>query len=291
MHFLFVINPSSGASSNDSALDTIQTRMATSGNEYQIFYTSGENDIQKLKSAIADHKPECVVACGGDGTVQLVANTLIGTDKILGIIPLGSANGLATALNIPSDVDKAITAIIENANTLPLDLLKINGHICIHLSDIGTNALLVKNYEDAGDKGMIGYAKHLLSSIRESELMEYTIKTEKETLETKGYMLMIANANQYGTGVKISDGSVSDGKFELCNVEEISLPAAVKAGLTALNVFVDKNMFANVISCTSAEIHINRMVHLQIDGEYIGEVDLLHVEIIPVAFHVIVPNE
>lgn len=289
MYFLFVINPSSGASSNDSALAIIQTRMDNSGNQYQIFYTSGENDIQKLKSAIEKFNPDCVVACGGDGTVQLAAKTLIDSNGLLGIIPLGSANGLATALEIPDEVEPALSVLLESSRQIPLDLIKINGHICIHLSDIGTNALLVKNYEEAGDKGMIGYAKHLMSSIRESELIHYTIKTEKETRNAKGYMLMIANANQFGTGVKISDGSVSDGKFELCNVEEITLPAAVKAGLTALNLFVDKNMFSDVVSCTRAEINIERPVHLQIDGEYIGEVDSLIAEIIPAAFRVIVP--
>jgi diacylglycerol kinase (ATP) len=289
MYFLFVINPSSGTSGNDSALATIKKRMEVSGHRHSIFHTTGENDSQKLGAEITSLNPDCVVACGGDGTVQLAAKLLIGTNKMLGIIPLGSANGLATALDIPNDVDNALTAIIEKANHVTLDLLKINGHICIHLSDIGTNALLIKNYEEAGDKGMIGYAKHLLSSIRESERMSYTIKTDQETIDTQGYMLMIANANQYGTGVKISDGSVSDGKFELCNVAELTLPAAVKAGLTALNVFVDRNMFANVISCTHAEIQVSRMVHLQIDGEYMGEVDKLVVEIIPGAFRVIVP--
>lgn len=289
MYFLFVINPSSGSASNDSALAMIQARMESSDYEHSIFYTSGENDIQKLETAIQEFNPDCIVACGGDGTIQLAAKTMINSGRMLGIIPLGSANGLATALQIPGDVEEALTVLISSTRQIPFDLIRINGHICIHLSDIGTNALLVKSYEEAGDKGMIGYAKHLMSSIRASELLQYRLKTDQEIVHTQGYMLMIANANQYGTGVKISDGSVSDGKFELCNVEKITLPAAVKAGLTALDVFVDKDMFSNVISCKRAEISVDRPVHLQIDGEYIGEVDSITAEIIPAAFQVIVP--
>ncbi len=71
-------------------------------------------------------------------------------------------------------------------------------------------------------------------------------------------MLIVANANKYGTGVHISEGSVSDGKFEICPVKEIDLQSTIKSGLTALNLFVDKNMFSEVITCTSAEIKINR---------------------------------
>ena len=55
-------------------------------------------------------------------------------------------------------------------------------------------------------------------------------------------MLAFANANKYGTGVRISEGAIDDGLFEICNVPRIALEDAIKAGLTALNVFVDKNM-------------------------------------------------
>lgn len=289
MRFLYVLNPSSGRTNNDDTANTIQGIMERYGHDHRIFHTTGENDSQLIRTEYQQYSPDCVIACGGDGTVQLVARSLVGTHAKLGILPLGSANGLAKALNIPDKTEAALELIATEPNIIDLDLIKINDHICIHLSDIGTNALLVKSYEESGDKGMIGYAKHLMSSIRESEQLRYTITTDAETVHATGYMLMIANANQYGTGVKISDGSVSDGKFEICNVKEITLPEAVKASLTALNIFVDKDMFSDVISCAEAEIKIDRAVHLQIDGEYIGEVNRIHAKILPAAFKLMVP--
>ena len=109
---------------------------------------------------------------------------------------------------------------------------------------------MIKNYEEKGEKGMIGYAKYLFQSIKESPLLSYTIKTPDKLYEKEGYMIVIGNANMYGTGIRISDGSVSDGKFEICNVPKIALDEAIKAGLTKFNVFLDKDMFADVISCT-----------------------------------------
>lgn len=289
MKLLLVINPASGSTDTESQLEGLKEILTASDHTFELFLTTGTDDLNKMINTIHSFQPDRVLACGGDGTVQLVANAILNTSVIMGIVPLGSANGLARALNIPRKPEDALVLILETTRTIPLDVLTVNNHICIHLADIGTNALLVKNYEEAGDKGLGGYAKHLLSSIRQSEHMTYTITTEEDVYEKSGYMLMIANANQYGTGVKISEGSVSDGKFEVCNVEEITLGAAIKAGLTALNVYVDKAMFNDVIRCSSARITINRAVHLQVDGEYIGETDELSVSINPAAVQIIVP--
>ena len=101
-------------------------------------------------------------------------------------------------------------------------------------------------------------------------------------------MMAFANAHKYGTGVQISEGSVSDGMFEICNVERVTLDEAIRAGLTALNVFVDKDMFSDVITCRSAEVSIDQPAHFQIDGEYMGMVDHLEIDMVPGALKLLV---
>lgn len=290
MKYLFIINPTSGAGDQEAVVENLRAKMTEKGLDYEIFLTRGKKDDQAIQKLLRQYKPDRIAACGGDGTIQLVARNLVGKNATMGILPMGSANGLAKAMDIPKDADAALELFVNSAHTVALDLLKVNGHLCIHLSDIGTNALLVKNYEEAGDKGMLGYARHLISSIKESELMHYTITTPEDVYQKEGYMLTIANANKYGTGVHISEGSVSDGKFEICNVQSIDLESSIKAGLTALNVFIDKNMFSDVITCKKASIQIDREVHLQIDGEYMGETDKLEVEILPGVVNVVIPE-
>lgn len=290
MRILFVINPTSGRKGNDEVVEHIQSVCASEGFTHKIHFTSGEDDDRLLQEEIRAYGPDRVAACGGDGTVQLVARNLINTDIPMGILPLGSANGLAKALEVPKNYVEATTVITEGKHIIPLDLLRINDeYLCTHLADIGTNAILVKNYEESGDKGMIGYAKHLLGSIQQSDLMEYVIKTDEGSFRKRGYMLMIANAHKYGTGVQISEGSVSDGRFEICNVQRIDLESFVKAGLTAINIFIDKDMFSDVITCKEAIIEVKPRAHLQIDGEYIGEIDQLKVNIISSAIKVLAP--
>ncbi|HYG17274.1 MAG TPA: diacylglycerol kinase family protein [Ohtaekwangia sp.] len=286
---LFVINPSAGRTGNDKAILSIHSAAAEEGFDFKFLYTQGQGDEKRIAAELKDYRPERVIACGGDGTVQLVAGVLMKSEIPMGILPLGSANGLAKALGVSLEIESALDLAIHAGKSRPMDLLKINDkHLCIHLSDIGTNALLVKHYEDAGDKGMIGYAKHLLKAIQDSELMRYTIVTPEGTFEKEGFMLAVANANKYGTGVHISQGSVSDGKFEVCNVQKIDMESAIKAGLTALNIFVDKDMFRDVISCKRAEITIDRKVHWQVDGEYLGEIDFLKIEILESAIRLLV---
>lgn len=285
------MNPTSGKTRAEEVIPLIQNLSGKAGVGYEIHFTTGENDDRLLQEKIRSCAPDRVTACGGDGTVQLVGRNLIGVDLPLGILPLGSANGLATALEIPKNPEDALRVLMQSRKTVPFDVMRINdNHICMHLSDLGTNALLVKNYEEAGDKGMLGYAKHLISSIRQSDLIRCEIETPQGNFTKEGYMLMIANAHKYGTGVQISEGSPSDGQFEICNVQNIDLESAIKAGLTAINIFVDKEMFSDVISCTEAIIKISPRAHLQIDGEYIGEVSELKINIISSAIKVILPD-
>jgi diacylglycerol kinase (ATP) len=289
MRILFVMNPTSGRTNNDEAIEHIHELAHSEKVDFKIHYTTGEHDDKNLQHELRAYSPDRVAACGGDGTVQLVARNLLNTGIPMGILPLGSANGLAKALSLPKNHIDATDLIIKSNHIVPLDLLRINDqYICTHLSDIGTNALLVKSYEESGDKGMMGYAKHLISSIKQSEIMKYEIATPEGTCQKEGYMLMVANAHKYGTGVQISEGNVSDGKFEICNVQTIDIESAIKLGLTAINIFVDKNMFSDVISCSEAMIKISPQAHLQIDGEYIGEVEELKINIISSAIKVLV---
>lgn len=289
MKILFIINPMAGGTNHEKTILALKDIVAAKGFDARFYLTTGEKDESKIKKEIDKFKPDRVVTGGGDGTIQLVAKILLPYELTMGILPLGSANGLATALEIPKDPMAAIDNIMKSTRTRPMDMLRFNDdHLCIHLADIGVNALIVKKYHEGGEKGLLGYAKHLLSAIQETPLHHATIRTPEGTVEKEGFLMAFANAHKYGTGVQISEGSVSDGKFEICNVEKVTLDNAIKAGLTALNVFVDKDMFSDVISSKFADIKIEPEAHFQIDGEYMGLTDHLKIEIVPGALKLLV---
>lgn len=289
MKTLFIINPIAGGTDHETTIESLKALVKAKDVEAKFYFTTGDEDEKNIKKQIDKFKPERIVSGGGDGTIQLVAKILLPYELSMGIMPLGSANGLATALEIPKDPMEAAEKILTSARVRPIDMLRFNNkHLCIHLSDIGVNALIVKKYEEGGERGLLGYAKHLLSAIQETPLYNITVRTPERTFQKEGYMMAFANAHKYGTGVQISEGSVSDGMFEICNVEKVTLDDAIKAGLTILNVFVDKNMFSDVITCREAEITVDQKAHFQIDGEYMGLTDHVKVEIVPGALKLIV---
>jgi diacylglycerol kinase family enzyme len=290
MKILFILNPNSGAKTNDTAVLRIHELTIEHDLDPGFLYTKGDSDDQRIQHALEQFKPERVVAAGGDGTVQLVARNLLHRNLPMGILPLGSANGMATAAGIPSDDAQATDVAVTSKKLKLLDVLKFNDkHLCVHMGDVGTNALMVKKYGQENSKGMLGYAKHLISSIKESPLLQFTINTSEGEFKKEGYLLAFANGHKYGTGVNISEGRAWDGKFEICNVTELALNKVTTASLTLLNVVLDREMFTDVISCRHADVRINQKVPFQIDGEYMGDVDHLRVEIIPSAVKLIVP--
>lgn len=294
MKILFVVNPVSGGNSKDDLYDTISALATAHGFGLQRYNTSGEEDEQHIVDHIKQFHPDRIAVAGGDGTVQLVVKAMIKSGKNIpvAIIPMGSANGLATSLDLPDNLSSALDILVRSQKVQQVDLLKINEkHICVHLCDIGTNALLIKNYAENDERGMMGYARFLIKSIQESELLHYRITTAGGMEEKAGYMLIVSNAQKYGTGVHISDGSISDGLFEVRNVRKIDLDAAITAGLTIFNVFIDRDMFSDIIRTDSAEIRITPSAHFQIDGEYMGETNYLKIAIMRSAIQVLIPDD
>src|SRR5688500_12423142 len=97
MKLLFIVNPVAGKTSNDKVLEQIPQLAAVAGFEFKIVQTTGKNDDLFIQQSIEEYTPDRIVAGGGDGTIQLVARNMIGRKMPLGILPLGSANGFATA--------------------------------------------------------------------------------------------------------------------------------------------------------------------------------------------------
>jgi len=140
---LFVVNPIAGGKEKRDWEAAIREFFKDSSYAIEFFIQNGENDRPSIQHHIQRFAPDKVVAIGGDGTVKMVAEIVKETTMCLGIIPAGSANGLAKELGIPPDVNEAIK-IILNGREVKMDAVKINEEeLCFHLGDVGLNALLV----------------------------------------------------------------------------------------------------------------------------------------------------
>ncbi|KQM75044.1 diacylglycerol kinase [Pedobacter sp. Leaf216] len=287
MKLLFIINPGSG--SHDINLkEVISAHFEAKNTEVDLFELPKDCSIDKIKEKINSSKADRVVAVGGDGTLKLVAECLLNTETPIGIIPAGSANGMAKELGIPTDIEQAL-AFLDGGRLQKIHVVKLNEEICIHLSDLGFNAYLVKKFDALPERGMWGYAKATWHALWNHRRMEVQLKLKDETITSKAAMVAIANATMYGTGLKINpDGKLDDELFEVVLVKDYSYMEILKIWITKLP-FNPKKI--EVFQTAAVKISSKHKAHFQVDGEYIGQVNTVEAKIIPAAITVVLSNE
>lgn len=287
MKLLFIINPGSG--SHDINLkEVISAYFKEKTIETDLFELPKDCSLEKIKQKISGSKADRVVAVGGDGTLKLVAECLLNTAIPIGIIPAGSANGMAKELGIPTDLKMAL-AIVAEGQLQKIHVVKLNDEICIHLSDLGFNAYLVKKFDTLPQRGMWGYAKATWHALWNHRRMEVQLRLKNENITSKAAMVAIANATMYGTGLKINpDGKLDDDLFEVVLVKDYSYLEILKIWFTKLP-FNPKKI--EVFQTAEVRISSKHKAHFQVDGEYIGRINKVEASIMPAAITVILPSE
>lgn len=285
--YILVVNPISG----DVDKSEIMIKTLAFAEEYEVdvivYETSGEGDEKAIKSLYEQHKPERILIAGGDGTIKMVGEALEKQDVIFGILPAGSANGLSVDLELPSTLEENLDIAFHN-HFMEMDMISINGKKSLHLSDLGLNAELVKNYENGSTRGKFGYALQVVTTLTELDAPFFAkIIANGETVDCTARMIVIANSNKYGTGVTINpEGKMNDGKFEIVILKNLDL--LVFGQIITGNIPI-KSEDVEIISTEKATITTNIPVCFQIDGEYIGEETQLDIAILPAQMKIAIP--
>lgn len=286
-NIIMIVNPISGDVDKSEFIVAAANLAASENLNFVLYNTTGEDDISKIKSLYLSYKPERIIVAGGDGTIKMVAEAMEKHDVIIGIVPGGSANGLAMDLNLPATVTENLDIAFHN-NYMEVDMISINGKKSIHLSDLGLNAELIKNYEKGTIRGKWGYALQTVTTLIDlSDPFTATVRGDFETIECTARMIVIANSKKYGTGVTINpNGVMNDGKFELVILKNLDL--IVLGKIVTGNMPIDSEDVV-IISTDKAEIITNEPVCFQIDGEYCGEETKLDIRILHKQMKVAIP--
>jgi diacylglycerol kinase family enzyme len=167
MKLLFVVNPISGGIDKEPFLNEAKALCNKYNITCLIFKTTGKNDEENLKKLLLEHLPDKVVSVGGDGTTLFTALALMNTGFPMGIIPLGSANGMAKELFVNPRPEETLKDVIMSDRIAGLDMLKVNDeYYTMHLGDVGVNAQLVESYEKDPNRGMATYARYFFEEMK-----------------------------------------------------------------------------------------------------------------------------
>ncbi len=280
---LFIVNPNSGSNDTDYKKEITEFFNARK-EEFKISELPKDCDVKKLKRTITAANADRVIAVGGDGTLKLVAECLLGSTTPIGIIAAGSANGMAKELGIPLDLQEGLSLAISG-KPKPIHAISINGELCIHLADIGFNAYIVKIFDELPTRGMLTYAKAAWHAFLSHKKMDVEFIAGKKTIKQKAAMVAIANGTAYGSGLKINpDGKLDDELFEVILVKEYAVMEIIKIWISKLP-WNPKKIESYQVS--HLKISTKHNAHFQVDGEYLGKTTQVEAKLIPKAIQLI----
>lgn len=292
-NIVFIINPIAGKGKGKIVEGKIQHFFTQKKINFKTYLTNNVGHATVLTKEIISEHPSIIVACGGDGTINEVAQALIGTSIPLGIIPIGSGNGLAANLQIPKEINKAFE-VIHQAKSNKIDAGKINDNYFFSNIGFGIDADVINNYSKAKTRNFIGYVSASLKSILNYQPKKFKIELQNnEILEDDFYFLLCSNSNEAGYGISFTpNAKLNDGKLDFLAVKKLNFIKQVLFSAHVLGKRIEKMNEAKVLQVKSIKFITKESETIaQIDGEaVIIHKNSIDVSVIPNALHVIVPN-
>lgn len=246
--------------------------------------------IALTQKAIEDNTT-AIIACGGDGTINEIARFLVHTQIFLGVIPLGSGNGLARHLKIPLKIKKALE-VIKKQNKINIDVGSVNKHFFICNIGVSFDAQFITEYQNISFRGIFAYFKATLRAFKKYKKTKYFISTDNFKREVNPFLLMICNTNQFGYNFSLTQKTkITDGKFELIIFKSKSVFDLLKLLVALITSLKLSKKVLEIISISKIQIEKKGNEFLiQYDGETNRMLtNKLSIEIHSSALNVLVP--
>ncbi|MDR3329322.1 MAG: diacylglycerol kinase family lipid kinase [Prevotellaceae bacterium] len=264
----FILNPVSGTKQKRRLPLLIRRYFSYAQGYVVAFYrTKCAGDATVVAKRFVAEGYDVVVAIGGDGTVNEVAQALAGSGAALGIVPIGSGNGLARHLHIPMRPRRALKFIRE-AQARQVDYGLINGTPFFCTAGVGFDALIGNRFAQAGSRGVGTYVRKILREYIFYKPSYYDLTIDGATIRRKAFLITFANASQWGNNAYIAPAaSISDGMLDVVVLSEFPLYKTPEVGLQLFTKRIDKLRYVEIFKCRSAVVRCARESYVHFDGE------------------------
>ncbi|HAM98394.1 MAG TPA: diacylglycerol kinase [Marinilabiliales bacterium] len=264
---LFIINPKSGTGKHPEFIRQLDSTLNPHKFSYEIVYTEYRGHATQLSTQAKDTF-DMVVAVGGDGTVNEVAKGLINCGNcLMGIIPIGSGNGLARHLKIPMRVKEAID-ILNLQRTQVIDTATINGEHFVNVAGIGFDAHIAHLFATASKRGPIPYMKIATYEFHRYKPLAYEVYIEGQPYHLEAFLISFANSAQFGNNAYISPHAIiNDGLLDVCLMSEFPKVEAGQLAIKLFNKRMHKSRYMKIVRGTHIKIITNDKIPAHLDGE------------------------
>jgi YegS/Rv2252/BmrU family lipid kinase len=190
----------------------------------EVRLTTAPGDARRYASEAAAAGAEIVLAIGGDGTANEIAWGLLGTSAVLGLVPMGSGNGLARTLGIPLKPDHAL-ATLADAVPRAMDIGMINERPFLNVAGAGFDAQVGLDFHEhgrrGGRRGVFTYVRLSVARAMNYRAEGWVLSAGTETFDGRAYIIAFVNGRQYGGGAVLVPGArLDDGLLDIVVIED-----------------------------------------------------------------------
>lgn len=294
---LFFINPISGTKSKLQLEKKIINKCEERNIFFEILFTSREGNYDFLPDKIKKENITDIAICGGDGSISPIVSYILNIPVNIGIVPLGSGNGLARTAGIPNSVDKAIDIIITGKATY-IDAFYINNRLSVHVCGLGYDAKVAHDFAKLKKRGLHSYTKLTIKNFFSARTYNFIVEEGGNRIKLDAFLICIANSNQFGNNFKIAPkASICDGLLDIFILKKTTKSKAIL-------VFVNQLLFGKIRSIKEEIFKKNNNLYFQtgaikienpqlallhIDGDPAETSKSFSIEIIPSAYKLIQP--
>lgn len=282
-----IVNPISGTGSKKKIVNLLSDL----NEEYSVrfFYTRYSRHATQIASEAVKRGVRFIIAVGGDGTINEVAQALVGTDVALGIIPSGSGNGLARHLRIPMGVDKAI-GVLRQKKVIAIDYGIANNNLFFCTCGVGYDALVSEKALSTKKRGVMMYAKNMFDTFLSFEPEQYNVITTGGSFSGKAFTITCANASQYGNNAYIApNADISDGMMNIAILNPLSFTDVPRTAFDIFTKRINNNPNLHELICSEALIERENEGVMHLDGNAVYTGKNINIRLIHRGLNVLVP--
>ncbi len=288
---LFIVNPFSGTRSKERKTALIREHVPAGAFDYQVVFTEAKGHAVELAARAVADGVDYVVAVGGDGTMNEAARSLVGTTTALGIIPMGSGNGLARHLGIPLDTVAALR-LLSKARPVTIDSATLNGTPFFCTAGAGFDAYIGLKFEGKKKRGFGAYVRTTLREFFSYRPDVYRLTVGGVTTERPAFLVSFANAAQYGNDAFIApQASIRDGLLDLCVMKPFPYAAALTLGFKLFGRTLHESPYLEITRTREVTVERPAPGPIHLDGEPHWMPAALHVQLVPASLRVLAGKE
>lgn len=282
-----VINPAAGK--DEPILNTINDVFRQHGIEWTVSVTHKYGDATEFARQAAEEGYDIVAGYGGDGTQHEIANGIIGTEALMGVLPGGTGNGFANEMATPTTLRPALELLCTGETVRNVDVVQTDDGYFIQRLYVGIEPEQQTTREKKDKYGTFAYAIDSFNIAREAKEVAYQVTIDGELIEVPAMKLYVVNAAKAGTGISITGdvSKVDDGLVDIFILNGKNMRTIFGATDRLLKLDT-KNSRDFMRQGKEVSIDTDPDQPVWTDGEYTGRTPI-SMKVIPGALPVIVP--